>query len=68
MQVLRQATGPLDLVTLATQAGATDEVETVYKIVRHLAANDRGVVLKGDRRQPATLKVSLIDLTGVKDV
>lgn len=49
----------LDIATLATKAGASDEVETVYKIVRHLAANGRGVVLEGNLGNPSTLKVSV---------
>ncbi|HIK45151.1 MAG TPA: glucose-6-phosphate isomerase [Leptolyngbyaceae cyanobacterium M65_K2018_010] len=57
--VLRTAQEPLDVETLAAKAGAGDQVETVYKIARHLAANDRGIVLEGDRSQPATLRVFL---------
>ena len=57
-QVLAEATAPLSMEELAQKAG-TDKVETVYKIVRHLAANPRGVVLEGDRSKPAQLKVSL---------
>jgi glucose-6-phosphate isomerase len=57
-QVLAEATAPLSLEELAQKAG-TDQIETVYKIVRHLAANPRGVVLEGDKSRPAQLKVSL---------
>lgn len=43
---------------LAQKVQAPEEVETVYKIVRHLAANDRGITLKGDRQFPQRLQVS----------
>ncbi len=59
LQTLKNAKNPLDLVTLATQAGASDQIEAVYKIVRHLAANDRGVVLEGNLASPGSLKVSI---------
>ncbi|MGK7908917.1 MAG: glucose-6-phosphate isomerase [Synechococcus sp.] len=60
METLKASGTPLDLVTLASKAGATDRVEAVYKIVRHLAANNRGVVMSGDRAQPSSLKISLL--------
>jgi glucose-6-phosphate isomerase len=50
----------LSLEELAQKAGAGDRVEEVYKIVRHLAANQRGVQLQGNLAQPATLKISAI--------
>jgi glucose-6-phosphate isomerase len=59
VEALQAANEPLDLASLAEKAGFPDEVEAVYKIVRHLAANKRGVVLSGDRALPATLRVSM---------
>jgi glucose-6-phosphate isomerase len=59
LTALRQADAPLGLEALAAQAGAPEQVETVYKIARHLAANDRGIQLVGDRAQLASLKVFL---------
>jgi len=50
--------GLLDLTTLAKLAEASEEIETVYKIVRHLAANRRAN-LEGDRAKPSSLLVSL---------
>jgi glucose-6-phosphate isomerase len=58
LQVLRESDQPLDLATLAERAGAKDEVESVYKIIRHLAFNNRGVILDGDRAFPSRLKIS----------
>lgn len=58
MQVLEEATAPLSLSDLAQKAEAPDEVEAVYKLVRHLQANNRGVVLQGNQGQPSGLQVS----------
>lgn len=59
INTLRQELQPLDLSTLAEKVGSPDEIESIYKIVRHLAANQRGVALMGDRANPASLKVSM---------
>ncbi len=48
VDVVQKAQTPLSLKDLATQVGAPDEIETVYKIVRHLAANQRGISIRGD--------------------
>ena len=58
LQVLRAMTEPLSLIALADRVGASDRLESVYMIVRHLEANQRGVVLRGDRAKPSTLMVS----------
>jgi len=55
LAVLKASDLPVDLATLASQAGAADQVEDVYKIVRHLAANHRGVLLQGDLAKPSAL-------------
>ncbi|MEB3190191.1 MAG: glucose-6-phosphate isomerase [Snowella sp.] len=59
LQVLRASEQPLDLATLAERAGATEQVEAVYKIIRHLAVNNRGIILEGDRAFPSRLRVSI---------
>jgi glucose-6-phosphate isomerase len=59
LATLKNTTQPIDLATLAETAGAADQVETVYKIARHLAANKRGLSLQGDRAKPSSLLVSL---------
>ncbi|MEC4982966.1 MAG: glucose-6-phosphate isomerase [Oscillatoria sp. PMC 1068.18] len=58
VKVLETQTTPLSLAELATKADATAEIEAIYKIVRHLRANDRGIVISGDLAQPSSLKVS----------
>jgi len=58
VEVVQTAGSPLDLPTLAEKVGAPDRIESIYLILRHLEANQRGVVLQGDRAQPARLTVS----------
>jgi glucose-6-phosphate isomerase len=53
--VLREGSGPLTLDALAEKAGEPERIETVFQIVRHLAANHRGVTLAGDPGRPAGL-------------
>jgi glucose-6-phosphate isomerase len=57
MQVIRFSEQPLALTVLADKVEALDQIEAVYKIVRHLEANHRGVALQGDRTRPANLMV-----------
>ena len=59
-EVLGAADAPLSLTDLADKADAADRVENIYKIVRHLDANGRGVKIQGDPSQPAELKVSAV--------
>lgn len=58
LKVIKESSAALSLADLATKAEAEADVETVYKIVRHLAANNRGVTLTGDLSQPGNLTVS----------
>jgi glucose-6-phosphate isomerase len=58
LQVLQAISQPLSLAILAEKAGSPDQVESVYKIVRHLESNNRGISLQGDRSKPASLLVS----------
>ena len=58
MDVLKGVNEPLELTALAEKADAIDQVEHVYKIVRHLAANHCGVVLHGDHAKPGELTIS----------
>ena len=59
LQVLQHEGQPLNLITLAQKAGSPEQVEAVYKIVRHLEANHRGIVFQGDRSKPSNLTVSV---------
>ena len=60
LQVLQEEGTPLSLTQLAEKAGATDQIEAIYKILRHLQANQRSVVLEGNLGQPSSLTVSAI--------
>jgi glucose-6-phosphate isomerase len=47
----------LSLTQLAEKVGASEQIEIVYKIVRHLAANQRGITLQGNLAKPDELIV-----------
>jgi glucose-6-phosphate isomerase len=56
--VLQKEKAPISLDELAEKAGASEQVEAIYKILRHIHANHRGVVLQGDLQKPGSLTVS----------
>ncbi|MBD2346430.1 glucose-6-phosphate isomerase [Anabaena subtropica] len=57
--LLQKEKTALSLEQIAEKIGANDQVEAIYKILRHLQANQRGVVFQGNLGQPSSLKVSL---------
>lgn len=57
MEVLRGQNQPLTLQELATAAGAPNDIEMIYKIVRHLHTNQRGLMIQGNPGHPDQLKV-----------
>jgi glucose-6-phosphate isomerase len=59
VEVLQTEKTPLSLQEIAEKANASDQIEPIYKIVRHLAANQRGIVLHGHLGEPGSLKISL---------
>ncbi len=59
VETLRLAGAPLTLAEVATKL-ETDQVETLYFIARHLAANGRLVRLEGNPGQPASLQLSAL--------
>ncbi len=59
-QVLANESTPLSLTQLAEKAGASDRVEAIYKIVRHLYTNKRSVALQGNLGEPNSLKISAL--------
>jgi len=59
VQVLQEAKEPLALPDLAAKVAAPDQIETVYTILRHLQANDRGIQLHGEQSNPAGLLISM---------
>lgn len=58
VDVLRASGSPMTLEALAAKAEASDRIEVIYKIVRHLAANGRGVSLTGNPADIRSLQVS----------
>jgi glucose-6-phosphate isomerase len=58
LSVLKTENQPLSLALLAEKVGASEQIEIVYKIVRHLVANQRGLMLQGDLSKPCELFVS----------
>jgi glucose-6-phosphate isomerase len=58
LKVLIAEGAGLSLEALVEKAGASENVEQAYKILRHLAANNRGIVLEGNLALPASLTVS----------
>ena len=56
--VLQKEKTALSLEQIAQKAGAAQQIEAIYQILRHLHANQRGVNLKGDLGNPASLKIS----------
>jgi glucose-6-phosphate isomerase len=59
IKVLQTEKKALSISEIADKAGAAEQVESIYKILRHLHANNRGVLLTGDLGKPGTLTVSL---------
>ena len=57
---LSEAGTALSLVEIAEKMDAMDKVENIYKIVRHLDANGRGVKIEGSASEPDKLKVMAI--------
>jgi glucose-6-phosphate isomerase len=59
MQVLKEEGAPISLQELAQKAESSDQIEAIYKMLRHLQANKRGVILEGNLGQPSSLMVSV---------
>ncbi|TAE58379.1 MAG: glucose-6-phosphate isomerase [Nostocales cyanobacterium] len=59
VEVLQKEKKALSIEEIANKAGTSEQVESIYKILRHLHANNRGVVFTGDLGKPASLTVSL---------
>jgi len=59
VEVLRKEKTPLTLEEVAQKIGATEKIESIYLILRHLHANGRGITLQGNLGQPSSLKFSI---------
>jgi glucose-6-phosphate isomerase len=59
LSVLQNEKTPLTLAQIADKAGASDKIESIYIMLRHIHANQRGVVLQGDLGEPNSLTISM---------
>ncbi|XGV98995.1 MAG: glucose-6-phosphate isomerase [Leptolyngbya sp. BL-A-14] len=59
VKALKREGTSLSLTALAATMGVPDQTETIYKIVRHLSANHRGVLLEGNPGDLSSLKARL---------
>ncbi|MEY2976879.1 MAG: hypothetical protein RLZZ435_1018, partial [Cyanobacteriota bacterium] len=59
LAALKASPAPLSIAALAEKIGHPEATETLYRILRHLDANDRWVVLEGERSKPGELRVRL---------
>ncbi len=60
MQVLQAASEPMNLEALANRVGAPEDIETIYKMVRHLHSNQRSVALHGNPGDPTAVRISAL--------
>jgi glucose-6-phosphate isomerase len=60
VKALRDAGHPLSLSDVATTIGEPDQIETIYRIVRHLQANHRSVTVTGNPGDPSSLSIAAI--------
>lgn len=58
LHVLHTAVYPLSLAELAIRVEQPDEIELIYAIVRHLWANQQGIVVTGDWGKPSSLVIT----------
>ncbi len=58
LNLLKNSNQPLCVNDIATKIDELDEIEAIYKILRHLSANDRNVILEGDLHLPSKLQFS----------
>ena len=56
--VLEAESGALSLSEIAQKVNAEEKVEVIYKIIRHLHSNGRGIKVEGNWGEPSCLKVS----------
>lgn len=56
--VLKAENHSLSLAQIAQKVKAEEKVEAIYKIIRHLHSNERGVNVEGNWGQPKTLQIS----------
>ncbi|PWA63452.1 phosphoglucose isomerase 1 [Artemisia annua] len=50
---------PLSIEQVADRCHAPEDIEMIYKIIAHMAANDRAIIAEGDCGSPRSVKVFL---------
>ncbi|GJU57871.1 glucose-6-phosphate isomerase 1, chloroplastic [Tanacetum coccineum] len=50
---------PLSIEEVADRCHAPEDIEMIYKIIAHMAANDRAIIAEGDCGSPRSVKVFL---------
>lgn len=55
----KQPVEPLTIEEVADRCHATEDIEMIYKIIAHMAANDRALIAEGSCGSPRSLKVFL---------
>ncbi|KAL0322864.1 UNVERIFIED_CONTAM: Glucose-6-phosphate isomerase 1, chloroplastic [Sesamum angustifolium] len=55
----KQPVEPLTLEEIADRCHAPDDIEMIYKIIAHMAANDRALIAEGSCGSPRSIKVFL---------
>nr|WP_290223724.1 glucose-6-phosphate isomerase [Trichocoleus desertorum] len=60
VKALQESGQPLSLAAIAEKAGSPDQIESIYKIVRHLAANQRSVAIHGNPTHLNELTISAL--------
>ena len=58
VETIQAAGGSVTLTDLADKLGAAEQIETLYRILRHLDANGRSVKLEGSAAKPGAMTVS----------
>ncbi|PAX51944.1 glucose-6-phosphate isomerase [Brunnivagina elsteri] len=59
VSVLQSEKTPLTIAQIAEKAGVVDKIESVYLILRHMQANNRGVTFQGNFSEPSSLTVAI---------
>jgi glucose-6-phosphate isomerase len=60
VKALKERGAPMSLEELAVAAGAPEQVEAIYKIVRHLQVNQRSLTVTGSLGQPGSLAIAAL--------
>ncbi|MBL1210999.1 glucose-6-phosphate isomerase, partial [Geminocystis sp. GBBB08] len=57
LNLIKNSSKSLTITEIASNLGKSAEIESIYKILRHLSANDRGVIVTGDHTSLDSLQV-----------